>query len=59
MRKCLQVAIASSVEDGERMLNVTTGSGERVRLAKEESVMPREVLYFCLKGERDVASSFG
>jgi hypothetical protein len=33
------------------MLNVTIGSGERQMLAKEESVMPREFLYFFLKGK--------
>ena len=42
--------MAWRVEDGARMLNVTIGSGERQRVTKEESVMPREFLYFFLNG---------
>lgn len=60
-RNCLQVAIAWSVEDGHRILKVTTGSGDRVRLTKEESVIPREALCFALtaKGPEAVELRFG
>lgn len=41
MRNCLLSFIASSVRDGLRMLNVIMGEGVRVRVVKDETVMPR------------------
>ena len=50
MRNRLLLQIASMVEDGQRTLKVMTGSGDKAKLAKDERVIPRELVGISLGG---------